>query len=112
MFLQQIGEQLGDTLDQRTRARSAAEQVGIDLCFQPRIAAEALIPWSALSLAKPPEDGKLKVEISSTAWHRSRWMSLSGLSPAEAANHPERWMQMQHGNHRSRRGKGKLNDEF
>src|ERR1700744_248347 len=30
LFLQQIGEQLGDTLDQRTRARSAAEQVGID----------------------------------------------------------------------------------
>src|SRR5579883_672063 len=29
-FLQQIREQLGDTLDQRTWARSAAEQVGID----------------------------------------------------------------------------------
>jgi hypothetical protein len=61
---------------------------------QPRIAAEALIPWSALGLSKPPADGKLKVEISSTAWHRSRWMSLSGMSPAEGAKHPERWMQM------------------
>jgi hypothetical protein len=61
---------------------------------QPRIAAEALIPWAALGLSDAPADRTLKVEISSTAWHRSRWMSLSGLAPAESAGHPERWMQM------------------
>ena len=64
---------------------------------QPRIAAEALIPWAALGLTGPPADGKLRVEVSSTAWHRSRWMSLSGLSPAEGAKHPEKWMPMRLG---------------
>jgi len=61
---------------------------------QPRIAAEALIPWAALGLSDAPADRTLKVEISSTAWHRSRWMSLSGLAPAEGARHPEKWMAM------------------
>jgi hypothetical protein len=64
---------------------------------QPRIAAEALIPWRALGLAGPPEDSRLRVEISSTAWHRSRWMSLSGMSPGEGASHPEKWMAMRLG---------------
>ncbi|HUK08202.1 MAG TPA: hypothetical protein VLX09_10070 [Stellaceae bacterium] len=64
---------------------------------QPRIAAEAIIPWEALGLSGPPADGSLKVEVSSTAWYRSRWMSLSGLSPAEAAKHPERWRRMELG---------------
>jgi hypothetical protein len=64
---------------------------------QPRIAAEALIPWSALGLSGPPAAGMLKAEISSTAWHRARWMSLSGLSPSEGAKHPERWMEMRLG---------------
>ncbi len=61
---------------------------------QPRIAAEALLPWSALGLQGPPASGKLKVELSSTAWHRSRWMSLSGLAPDAGARHPERWTEM------------------
>jgi hypothetical protein len=64
---------------------------------QPRIAAEALITWDALGLAGPPADRKLRIEVSSTAWHRSRWMSLSGLSPAEGAKHPEKWMAMRLG---------------
>jgi len=61
---------------------------------QPRIAAEALIPWEALGLTSPPVGGTLRVEVSSTAWHRSRWMSLSGMSPAAGAMHPEKWMAM------------------
>ena len=64
---------------------------------QPRIAAEAIIPWAALGLSGPPADGRLKLEISSTAWYRSRWMSLSGLSPAEGARHPERWREVELG---------------
>ena len=59
---------------------------------QPRIVGEALLPWSALGLAGPPRDGTLKVEISASPWFRSRWMSLSGLSPAEGTAHPERWL--------------------
>ncbi|HMK67832.1 MAG TPA: hypothetical protein VK433_04740 [Stellaceae bacterium] len=59
---------------------------------QPRIVGEALLPWSALGLSGPPRDGKLKVEISASPWFRSRWMSLSGLSPAEGSAHPDRWL--------------------
>lgn len=59
---------------------------------QPRIVGEALLPWSALGLAGPPRDGTLKVEVSASPWFRSRWMSLSGLSPAEGSAHPERWL--------------------
>ena len=64
---------------------------------QPRIAAEALIPWSALGVLGPPASGMIKAEVSSTAWHRARWMSLSGMSPAEGVKHPERWMEMRLG---------------
>jgi hypothetical protein len=31
------------------------------------------------------------VEIAATAWHRSRWMSLSGRPPDEGMAHPEQW---------------------
>jgi hypothetical protein len=58
---------------------------------QPRITAEALIPWSALGLSGPPGDEQLKVEVSASAWYRSRWMSLSGLPPAQDSADPARW---------------------
>jgi len=58
---------------------------------QPRIAAEAKLPWSALGLPGPPAGGRLKIELSASAWFHSRWMSLSGRPPAEAAAHPEGW---------------------
>jgi hypothetical protein len=64
---------------------------------QPRIAAEALLPWSALGLAAPPADGRLKVEVSASAWFRSRWMSLSGLSPERGSAEPWRWTEMRLG---------------
>src|SRR5262249_7028252 len=59
---------------------------------QPRVVGEALLPWSALGLSGPPQDGKLKIEVSASPWFRSRWMSLSGLSPAEGSAHPDRWL--------------------
>jgi hypothetical protein len=58
---------------------------------QPRITAEAFLPWSAFGIAKPPTNGKLRIELAATAWHRSRWMSLSGAPPAEVLAQPERW---------------------
>jgi hypothetical protein len=58
---------------------------------QPRVAAEMRLPWSALGLDGPPADGKLKIEVSSTAWFNSRWMSLSGQSPARGAAAPQFW---------------------
>jgi hypothetical protein len=58
---------------------------------QPRVVAEGRLPWAALGVAGPPADGKLKLEVAGTAWHRARWMSLTGAAPAEAMAHPEHW---------------------
>lgn len=44
---------------------------------QPRITAEALLPWAALGLDGPPT-GPLRMELAATAFHRSRSMSWSG----------------------------------
>ncbi|HEX3500098.1 MAG TPA: hypothetical protein VHT04_12325, partial [Stellaceae bacterium] len=67
---------------------AAAVYFGAD---QPRITAEGFLPWSALGVDRPPAGDRIKVEVAATAWHRSRWMSLSGLPPEEGMAHPERW---------------------
>jgi len=59
---------------------------------QPRITSEMHLPWSSLGLDGPPINGQLRLEVSSTAWHRSRWMSLSGLPPEQGRARPKRWM--------------------
>jgi hypothetical protein len=64
---------------------------------QPRITAEAFLPWSALGVERAPPSGRIKLEIAATAWYRSRWMSLSGLPPEEAMAHPERWLPARRG---------------
>lgn len=64
---------------------------------QPRVAAEALLPWAAFGLSGPPANGHLKVEVSAAAWFHSRWMSLSGLPPMQASAHPEHWTDMRLG---------------
>jgi hypothetical protein len=61
---------------------------------QPRITAEALLPWSAFGLSGPPADGRLKVEVSASAWYHSRWMSLTGLPPETGSADPTRWIEM------------------
>ena len=59
---------------------------------QPRITSETLLPWPALGLDAPPgKDRPLKVEVSATAWHRSRWMSLSGMAPEQGDADPKHW---------------------
>jgi putative intracellular protease/amidase len=58
---------------------------------QPRITAEALLPWSAFGVAGPPDNRRLKVEVSASAWFRSRWMSLSGSDPTAGSADPAHW---------------------
>jgi hypothetical protein len=58
---------------------------------QPRITSESVLPWSALGVDGPPASGLMRIELSSTAWHRSRWMSLSGLPPEQGKARPKRW---------------------
>ena len=70
---------------------AAALYFGAD---QPRIVGEALIPWQALGLAAAPASRRIKVEVSATAWFRSRWMSLSGLAPATGSARPRLWAVM------------------
>jgi hypothetical protein len=78
------------------------EVVGAEAVYfgadQPRITAEMVIPWSALGVAPPAEGAQLHAEIAITSWHRERWMSLSGRSPAAGMNHPEGWRMMRLGN--------------
>ena len=58
---------------------------------QPRVIVEGKLPWSAMGVEKPPT-ASVKAEISVTAFYRSRWMSLSGLSPTEGGANPAGWM--------------------
>jgi hypothetical protein len=58
---------------------------------QPRITVEASLPWQALGLTGPPPQGQLRVELAATAWHRSRWMSWSGLPPEVAMRDAAQW---------------------
>ncbi|HXC91469.1 MAG TPA: hypothetical protein VNV18_15005 [Stellaceae bacterium] len=76
-------------------AGSEAVYFGAD---QPRITAEALIPWSALGGGEPPSAGaSLRVETAVTSWDRDRWMSLSGRPPAAAMGNPAGWRAMRLG---------------
>ena len=64
---------------------------------QPRIVAETILPWKALGLDAPPKSGKIKIEVSATAWLNARWMSLSGLPPRASSADPKRWVEMRLG---------------
>jgi hypothetical protein len=58
---------------------------------QPRITVEVSLPWRALGVMEPPSQGHLRMEVGATAWHRSRWMSGSGLPPVKAMQDPSQW---------------------
>jgi hypothetical protein len=58
---------------------------------QPRITAKLVIPWRALGVDRVPRQRDVKLEVGVTAFHRSRWMSLSGLTPETGLARPERW---------------------
>ena len=59
---------------------------------QPRIVAEAMLPWAALGLDGPPHANKLSIEVSATSWDNGRWMSLSGLAPRDSSASLKRWL--------------------
>jgi hypothetical protein len=76
-------------------AGSEAVYFGAD---QPRITAEALIPWSALGAPTPPSAGApLRIETAVTSWERDRWMSLSGRPPDAAMRDAGGWRAMRLG---------------
>ena len=50
-----------------------------------------VVPWSALGITPPAPGAQLHAEIAITSWDRERWMSLSGLAPDAAMDHPEAW---------------------
>jgi hypothetical protein len=57
----------------------------------PRITAETFLPWEALGVEVPPDQQQLRMELAMTAFHRSRWMSWSGLPPGQAMQDSSRW---------------------
>jgi hypothetical protein len=57
---------------------------------QPRITAEVTLPWQALGIDKQPTSRIVRMMLTATAWHRSRWMSWKGL-PAAAMQDSAQW---------------------
>ena len=64
---------------------------------QPRITAEALIPWFALGAGPPIAGTSIRIEAAVTSWERDRWMSLSGRPPDVAMRAPALWHEMRLG---------------
>jgi hypothetical protein len=58
---------------------------------QPRITAELVLPWSAFGVDGAPEARRVALEVAVTAWHRSRWVSLSGATPDKGLADPAGW---------------------
>jgi len=58
---------------------------------QPRIVADALIPWTALGVTGPPGSRRIRLDVSARSWFRARWMSLSGQTPEAASADPQLW---------------------
>lgn len=70
-------------------AGGVAHYFGAD---QPRIVADALIPWSALGLTGPPDAHRIRLDVAARSWFRARWMSLSGQAPEAIATDPKLWL--------------------
>jgi hypothetical protein len=62
---------------------------------QPRITVEVTLPWEALGLTEAKSRENLRMELAAIAWHRSRWMSWSGLPPVQAMQDPSQWRLVQ-----------------
>jgi hypothetical protein len=58
---------------------------------QPRISAKLLIPWNVLGVRGAPRGAEIRLEVSLTAFFRSRWMSWSGLAPEVGLAQPGYW---------------------
>ena len=70
----------------------APEVRGRSIGMPPRLVLEALLPWRALGMVTAPRT--IRVEIGVTAFHQSRWMSLSGTSPRIGMATPKDWPEM------------------
>jgi len=57
---------------------------------QPRVILEAMLPWSALGLKRPPSGG-LRMAAAVTGFYRARWMSSSGAEPSRLLADPKSW---------------------
>jgi hypothetical protein len=64
---------------------------------QPRITAEALIPWAAFGVAPPAAGARMRIETAVTSWDNDRWMSLSGRPPTAAMHDAGGWRKMRLG---------------
>jgi hypothetical protein len=64
---------------------------------QPRITAQARIPWSALGVSVAAPGALLRAEIAVTSWDGDRWMSLTGPAPAAAMSDTAGWRAMRLG---------------
>jgi hypothetical protein len=63
----------------------------------PRITVEVSLPWDALGVDAPPQHQRVHMELAMTSFHRARWMSWSGLSPAQAMQEPAKWSEVKLG---------------
>ena len=57
---------------------------------QPRVILEAILPWSAIGLAKAPK-GRLRMAAAVTAFYRARWMSSTGAEPHRLMAQAKSW---------------------
>ena len=64
---------------------------------QPRIVAEALLPWQALGLDGPPTSPDLRLDAAVWSWFNARWMSLSGRLPGQALADSATWFSVRRG---------------
>lgn len=58
---------------------------------QPRIAVELTMPWKSAGCEQRNAGDTIRTEIAATAFHRSRWMSLSGQLPVQALSDAASW---------------------
>ena len=70
---------------------AAAGYFGAD---QPRVVLDAVLPWAALGLDRPPAGGRIRIALAATSWFRARSMSLSGRSPAAELGDPAQWLDL------------------
>jgi hypothetical protein len=63
----------------------------------PRITLEVSLPWDALGVDAPPQSQHIRMELAMTSFHRARWMSWSGLPPAQAMQETARWSEVKLG---------------
>jgi hypothetical protein len=68
---------------------SQAKYFGVAM-DQPRVILEAMLPWSAFELQRPPTKG-IRIAASVTAFYRSRWMSSTGVEPGRLLADSSSW---------------------